>query len=45
VHTLPLIRRNLALLLEADKALKGLTPTRMGDEHVLKTLVLQLGIN
>ena len=36
------IHRNINFLLEADLQLKGIVPTYMGDEHVMKTLVLRL---
>lgn len=34
--------RNLTFILEADLFLKGVTPTHMGPEHVMKTLVYRL---
>ena len=36
------LHRNLAYILEADLYLKGIQPTHMGPDHILKTLVYKL---
>ena len=42
LHTLPQLAAALQYIAQADRALKGITPTRMDEAHVLKTLVTQL---
>lgn len=37
-----LLRRNMVFILEADLYLKGIQPTHMNSEHILKTLVYKL---
>lgn len=41
-YSLPQLLRGLKAIAKADQALKGITPTRMPEEHVLKTLVFEL---
>lgn len=36
------IKHNLQYVLEADLALKGIITTRIGEEHILKTLIIKL---
>ena len=36
------IKHNLQYILEADLALKGIITTRIGEEHILKTLIIKL---
>jgi len=41
-HPEPLIRKNILLIQETDLELKGIKTTNMGEEHLLKTLILRL---
>lgn len=41
-YNLTKIKKNILYLLQADLALKGITSSRMGEYHIMKTLTVQL---